>query len=246
MNPSEEIEHYLNGFDLRMYEWMKAIHSKVNDAVQQQIIEEFATKLAQHRALYLRPPPHRRGQNGQMPKFDAFIRIRDNITKILQNRIRKDHIMFDYHHSINPSSLFLDRHAILQMMKIMETIGIEIDYPGVREMRKQKETAFGFSKYDVPQVQKLLDGTVNITEWEYCYLSSTKRVEQELSRESCIGKEATDKIMANLREFVWFLKQEPVGNVVFPEHENVIVEITTGEGGKVPEASCWSLPCSVQ
>ena len=143
MNVREEIEHYLNGFDLRMYEWMVSMHRNLNGAKQKKI-EEFATKLAHHRATYPREPPHRRGNQEEMPKFDAFIRMRDDNMEILQNRMRKDHIMFDYQHSRDPSSLCLEYCAMIEMMKIMETIGIAIDYPGVREMQKDTKK-FGFS-----------------------------------------------------------------------------------------------------
>ena len=147
--------------------------------------------------------------------------------EILQNRMSdEDQIMFHVDYSRNPSSLFLERSAIIQMMKIIETIGIVIDYPGVREM--QKEANFGF-KYDMLQVQKLLEGTVEITEWHYNLTSrrsdGTKRVEQELSRESCIGRQATNAIMVNVKVFVWFLKQESIGNVEFSEHENGVREV---------------------
>ena len=163
MNASEEIEHYLNGFDCRMYEWMMAFHTKVNGAVQQQI-EKFATKLAEHRATYPRPPPHRHGNQEDMPLFDAFIRMRDKNMKILQNRMQKDNIMFDHYLASDPPSQ--ERRAMIQMMRIIETIGIEIDYPGVQKMQK-KSTISGFWWYNRPQVQKLLAGTVNIRQLEY-------------------------------------------------------------------------------
>ena len=157
MSVSEEIKHYLNGFDFRMYEWMAALHSESDGALKHQI-EEFATKLAEHRATYPRPPPHRRGNQEDMPLFDAFIRMRDNNMKILQDRImRKDHIMFGY------DRRFLERSSMIQMMMIMETIGQMIDYPGVQEMVEKNRKWFGSGwLLHEEQVLKLLVGTVDI------------------------------------------------------------------------------------
>ena len=152
MNASEEIEHYLNGFDLRMYEWMMAFHRNSDAAVKQQI-EGFATKLAQHRATYPRPPPHRRGQQEEMPTFDAYIKMRDNNMAILQNRMLKDHVMFDYYYWRKAPSL--ERSAMIEVMWIMETIGIVIGYPGMQKMQKECTTYFsGFSGSREAKVQK--------------------------------------------------------------------------------------------
>ena len=192
---SEEIEHYLDGFDFRMYEWLAAFHSKSDGEVKREI-ENFATKLAQHRETYPRAPPHRRGQQEEMPKFDAFIRMRDNIMKVLQNRMRKDHIMFHYRYYHSP--LFLERKAMMEIMEIVETLGIVFGYPGL-----QQGGSFVLSLENVQKVQQLLDGTVDITEGTKGLLSLNV-----LSRESCIGEEAKDKIVANIREFVQCLKSK--------------------------------------
>ena len=199
MNASDEIEHYLNGFDLRMYERMMTLHTKANGAVKQQI-EEFARKLAEHRATYPRPSPHRRGEEKDILRVDAFIKMRDDNTEILQKRMRKDNFMFDY--LLRPDPLHVERSAMIEMMKIMETIGIVIGYPGLQE-RMQKDSTFyffGFSRY-CRQVQKLLDGTVDITQWEYGHNGKRSLVEV-LSLESCIGREAADDVVRNVREFV--------------------------------------------
>ena len=200
MNASDEIEHYLNGFDLRMYDWMMAIHFKVDGAVQQQI-EEFATKLAEHRATYPRPPPHRRRQQEEMPKFDAFIKMRDNIMEILQNRMLKDHVMFDYLY--DRKALSLERSAMMHMMLIMETIGIEIGYPGVQEMQKDLKSFVGSSQDFEKRVQELLVRTVDITKWEYIFpYGSRKSLMGVLSLESCIGRKAADDVVENVRAFI--------------------------------------------
>ena len=192
MNASEEIEHYLNGFDLRMYEWMRAFYIRVNDAVLKEI-EGFALKLAQHRATYTPPPPHRRGKQEQIPKFDAFIKMRDDNMEILQIRMQKDHIMI-----YDPLSSV--RGAMIQTMRIMETIGIVIGYPGVQEMQKEG-AIFAFRRYNKQQVQKLLVGTVDIRQLEYDY-DDTRSLREVLSLESCIGRKAADNIMENVRQFV--------------------------------------------
>ena len=200
MNPSEEIEHYLNGFDRRMYEWMLAFYIRVDGAVQQQI-EKFARKLAQHRATYPRASPHRRGQQETMSKFDAFIRMRDNIMKILQNRMLKDHIMFD--RKIVRDNLSTERSAMIQTMKIMETIGIEIGYPEVQK-EQQEGTIFEFcwrNEKLQQQVQDLLVGTVNFRQLGYGH-DVTRSLMKILSLESCIGRKAADDIVENVREFV--------------------------------------------
>ena len=53
---SEEIDHYLNGFDSRMSNALRIFYSK-SDATVKQEIEGFAINLAHHRATYPRPPP---------------------------------------------------------------------------------------------------------------------------------------------------------------------------------------------
>ena len=195
INASEEIEYYLNGFDLRMYEWMISFHTKVDRAVKQQI-EEFAGKLAEHRATYPRPPPHRRGKEEEMPKFDAFIKMRDHNTEILQKRMWKDNIMFEMQRNPLP----LERSAMIEMMRMMETIGFVIGYPGVQERTQSTFSFFGFSQYTEQQVQKLLLGAVDITQWEYRHNGKLSLM-RVLSLESCIGREADD-VVRNIREFV--------------------------------------------
>ena len=188
MDASVEIKHFLNGFDFRMYEWMAAFH-RTNCAMQRQI-EEFATKLAQHRATYPRPPPHRRGQQEEMPKFDAFVRMRDNIMKILQNRVRKDHIMFQYG---------LERRALIEMMELMETIGIEIGYPGVQKMQTERDYV-KISPVIEQEVPELLSGDISIKQWQP--VATVPPIVELLARDSCIGRKATDTVVDNVQDFV--------------------------------------------
>ena len=196
MDAREEIEHYLNGFDLRMHDGMSTFHSKSDNVMKQQI-EEFASKLAQHQATYSCSPLHRRGDQGAMPLFDAFIRMRDNNMKILQGRMRRDDIMFAYRVS---DGLVREHQAVVEMMKILETIGMMIGYPGVQEMMQQNGKWFGFSRRTQQGVRKLLFGTADITQWQYQL--QMRNLVQILSKDSCIGREATDEIVGNIRVFI--------------------------------------------
>ena len=206
MSAIEEIVHYLNGFDFRMYEWMATFHRNSDGAVTQQI-EEFTTKLAQHRATYPRPPAHRRLQQEEAPKFDAFIRMRDNIRKILQDRIMwNDHVMFNFPYSSDPRFRYLstEHRAMNELMMILETIGIEINYPEVQTLQNVA-CLFGFSeewKGDQRKVRKLLRGKTDIMQWQYEYMCGTKDLYQKLSRVLCIGRSAADDIVKNVQTFI--------------------------------------------
>ena len=215
MDPTEEIEHYLNGFDTRMFGWMMMFYRDSDDPVKQQIAE-FATKLAQDRATLFRLPPHRRGAQKEIPWFDAFFRMYDNNMVIFDDRMRKDHIMWDYDDPrADPSSLSWERKAFLEIMKIMETIGVVIAYPGLQEMQKvildsHGNRHFGFSQNNRRKVQEMLVCETNITvllQWEFDWYGGRKSLMEVLSRDSCIGRKAKDDVVANVQTFVRELKE---------------------------------------
>ena len=188
-NASKGIGHYLNGFAAQMYDWLNMFHSKSNQAVQEEI-EKFATKLAHHRAKYPHPAPHRRANQKKMPKFDAYIKMRDENMELLQ----KKGISLMIGNYFVAGELFSDQAAIERMMGLMETIAILIGYPGVQSMQEEAGY-FSVPWYIKEFVPELLDGTADVS---VC----PSNLEQVLRRDSCIGSDATDQIMENVREFI--------------------------------------------
>ena len=196
MDARKEIEHYLNGFETRVRDGMILFHSKCleSDRGVKREIEDFASKLAQHRATYPRLPPHRHADLEHMPLFDAFIKMKDNNMEILRNRMQEDHIMFSYNVK---RDLYWEQEAIIEMMRIIESIGIVIDYPGLWKMSDQG-TTHGFSEHYVQDVRDHLLGIDDIFKWG----RGPGTVVQILSRNSCIGDDETNEIVKNIREFV--------------------------------------------
>ena len=196
LDASKEINHYLNGFDTRMHHGMSEFHSKYRDADRgvKREIEEFAINLAQHRTTYPRLPPHRRGDQEEMPLFDAFIKMKDDNTEIFRKRMRDDYIMF----ADRNTDLYWEREAIMEVMRVMETIGIVIDYPGVREMLQEESGNHGCSEQLLKDVRNVLRGTDDMFEWQ----CSPGTIMQILSWNSCIGDEETNKIVRNVQEFI--------------------------------------------
>ena len=84
----------------------------------------------------------------------------------------------------------------LQMMGIMETIGIVIDYPGLREMRKEGPM-HKFLECLVVDVRQLLLGT-DIADWS----RGKWTMAQILSWNLCIGDKETNDIVKNVWEFI--------------------------------------------
>ena len=192
---SEEIEHYLNGFDTRLSCAMEMFHSFPEPGLWKAQIVEFAMKLAQHRATYPRPPPHRRGNQEDMPLFDAFIKMRDNNMEILQKK-QISLMMFDRYYSGKHN---VEQGAVERMMQLMEAIGSVIGYPGIHEMQQ----GGGFFVLNPVILQKARDllsdtSTADIADWRY----GTGTVAGYLSQNSCIGVDLTDEIMENVRKFI--------------------------------------------
>ena len=191
-----EIEHYLNGFVSRLYHRMGSSHNMIRDGAVKLQIEDFAIKLAQHRATYPRPPLHRLGLGDRSDRilFDAFIRMRDDNMKILRNRMsEKDHIMFEY------GDLYWEREAVTEVMWIMEQIGIFIGYPGMQEMNQK----FIFGRCDQHDVRIALSCTGDFLAQNIWYQGIGDLTMAELlSRNSCIGVAAKEEIVKNFDKFV--------------------------------------------
>ena len=136
--------------------------------------------------------------------------------EILEKRMRKDHIMWDYDNPRgNPSSLSLERRALIQMMKIMETIGIVIAYPGLQKMQQRDRGVFGFCVFGFTQnneekVAQMLVGDTNIEvllQWQLDWYDGMKSLMEVLSRDSCIGKEAKDDVEEIVETFLRELQE---------------------------------------
>ena len=147
--------------------------------------------MAQHRATYPRPPPHRLGdqrESREMPEFDAFIKMWD------------DYIMYDVHCG---APLYWERQAVMEVMWIMETIGFVIDYPGVQEMMRKP----GLLDNAHQKARDFLHGTDDFFARE-CGNWTVRKV---LSRDSCIGVTETQLIVQNIRKFVEVWRMGAVG-----------------------------------
>ena len=205
MDASAEIEHYLNGFDSRMYGWMRIFYFISEGAVKGNLfkaqIKDFAITLAQHRATYSRTPPHRRINEQDLyvdvDVFDAYIKMRDNNMEILQEK-QLSLMMFDRYYS---GQIISELRAVERMMQIMEAIGVVIQYPGVQEMNKDGRDVQVDWKI-IRTTRHVLSDTADTTDIADYWESECGAVAQDLSQDSCIGVDSTDKILKNLWEFI--------------------------------------------
>ena len=111
--------------------------------------------------------------------------------EIFRSRMRDDNIMF----AEFDGDLESERSNMIEMMRVMETIGIVIDYPGLREMMQKGGELYGFRKWREGTVRDFARGTSGWSQWE-C------REREILSRNSCIGDKAANEFMKNVREFI--------------------------------------------